>query len=261
MRTVIVPVDFSETALNAAGFAAQMLQGHYGETMLLYHMYEHSNHADSVREALADLQTNLQDNQYVKTETLAEQGDDLISALVRVARHRDADLVVMGITGKTPGEQFLLSSHALRFIREKLCPVLTIPPEARYHGIRNVALATDLKNVGTSVPVTPITSVLEVFSPAMHIINVNDEQYVSPTEEEAAARNKLAGLFDRFHPEFHFIGISNFLEALNQFVADRNIDLLINVPRRHSRLEEMFGDSHTKKMVYQTHIPVLAAHE
>jgi hypothetical protein len=39
MNIVIVPVDFSETSMNAARYAAQLLVGHYGVTMLLYHHY------------------------------------------------------------------------------------------------------------------------------------------------------------------------------------------------------------------------------
>ena len=39
MNTVIVPVDFSETSLHAAKYAAQLLTGHYGVTMVLYHSY------------------------------------------------------------------------------------------------------------------------------------------------------------------------------------------------------------------------------
>ena len=39
MTTVIVPVDFSSTSLHAARYAANLLVGHYGVTLLLYHSY------------------------------------------------------------------------------------------------------------------------------------------------------------------------------------------------------------------------------
>ena len=39
MNTVIVPVDFSETSLHAARYAARLLTGHYGVTIILYHSY------------------------------------------------------------------------------------------------------------------------------------------------------------------------------------------------------------------------------
>lgn len=39
MKTVIVPVDFSDTSLNAARYAAKLFVGHYGVTIILYHSY------------------------------------------------------------------------------------------------------------------------------------------------------------------------------------------------------------------------------
>ena len=52
MNTVIVPVDFSTTSLHAAKYAAQLLTGHYGVTMLLYHSYSKSSEAAKATEDL-----------------------------------------------------------------------------------------------------------------------------------------------------------------------------------------------------------------
>ena len=46
MNTVIVPVDFSGTSMNAAKYAANLLVGHYGVEMILYHAYEKESEAD-----------------------------------------------------------------------------------------------------------------------------------------------------------------------------------------------------------------------
>ena len=37
MNTVIIPVDFSETSLNAARYAAQLLAGQKNVNIILYH--------------------------------------------------------------------------------------------------------------------------------------------------------------------------------------------------------------------------------
>jgi Universal stress protein family len=54
MNTVIVPVDFSSTALHAARYAAKLLVGHYGVKMILYHSYSND---DEREEADANLNT------------------------------------------------------------------------------------------------------------------------------------------------------------------------------------------------------------
>lgn len=60
MNTVIVPVDFSETSLNAARYAGQLLTGHYGVNMILYHVYEKPAHAEGSKEYLENLKEELQ---------------------------------------------------------------------------------------------------------------------------------------------------------------------------------------------------------
>jgi hypothetical protein len=44
-------------------------------------------------------------------------------------------------------------------------------------------------------------------------------------------------------------------------VQDKNIDIIINVPRNHSFYDSVFKSSATKKLAFHSSIPVLAAHE
>ena len=55
MKTVIVPVDFSPTSLHAAKYAAQLLVGHYGVTMVLYHSYSKASETEQVEADLEQL--------------------------------------------------------------------------------------------------------------------------------------------------------------------------------------------------------------
>ena len=68
-------------------------------------------------------------------------------------------------------------------------------------------------------------------------------------------------LLQGFEPEYAFIRLFDFADAINQFALDRNADLIITVPRKHSFLSSLFTTSHTKKLAYHSHLPVLAIHE
>ena len=50
-------------------------------------------------------------------------------------------------------------------------------------------------------------------------------------------------------------------ETINQFVLDKNIDMLITVPRHRSVFTGMFKSSTTRRLAYETAVPILAAHE
>jgi len=146
-------------------------------------------------------------------------------------------------------------------VEKNVCPVLIIPASAQYMQIKNVALLSDFKNVESTIPFVPIKNILNLFHPSLHIINVNSEHYVSLTEEFMKERNRMMELFKEANPEFYFIGTFDLHETVQQFVNDKNIDMLITIPRHHSFFGSMFKGTNTKKLVYESAIPILAAHE
>lgn len=261
MKTVIVPIDFSETSFNAARYAAQLLTGHYGVDMILYHMYEKESHASQANQDLEKLKKDLLKNGIVKISIYSEKGDDLIDELEKLARHREADLIIMGITGRSSIAQLFVGSNTIKMVEKKVCPILIIPPNAEYKDVKNVLLTSDMQNVGVTTPTVPIKRVLKTFHPNLHIINVNSEHYVALTEEYQNERARLKEIFADFNPEFYFLGWYDVDEAINRFAHDKKIDFIIIIPREHSLLDKMFGHSHTKKLAYHSDIPVLAVHE
>ncbi|MBL7729847.1 MAG: universal stress protein [Chitinophagaceae bacterium] len=261
MQTVIVPVDFSETSLNAARYAVQLLTGHYGVNMILHHVHDKSVSAEEASGKLDQLKEELRGIGIVKTEVLAETGADFITELEKLARHRQADLIIMGITGRTTIGQTFIGSNTLKIVERKVCPVLIIPAEASYRDVKNVLLTSDFKNVVSSTPSVPIKKVLKTFHPSLHVMNVDSEHYVALTEAYQAEKAKLQEMFSDFRPEFYFLGMYNVDEAINQFASDKQIDFIIVIHKEQSLFSRLFVKSHTKKLIYHSSIPVLALHE
>jgi nucleotide-binding universal stress UspA family protein len=261
MQTVIVPVDFSDTSLNAARYAVQLLTGHYGVNMILHHVYEKATLADEANQMLNQLKDQLREIGIVKTEMLAEEGSDFIAELEKLARHRQADLIIMGITGRSPIGQSFIGSNTLKMVGQKVCPVLIIPADASYQDVKNVLLTSDFKNVKAHTPSVPIKKVLKTFKPNLHVMNVDSEHYVALTEEYQAEKASLQEMFSDFNPEFYFLGLQNVDEAINQFANDKKVDFIIIIHKEQTILSKLFVKSHTKKLVYHSSVPVLALHE
>ena len=181
MHTVIVPVDFSSTSLHAANYAAKLLTGHYGVTLVLYHSYSKPDEAEPARKNLEQLKDHLMKNNIVKIEVLAHEEDDFVDGLERAARHRVANLVIMGITGKSAIAQVLFGSNTLKMVETKACPVLIIPENAPFVPLKNVMLTSDFKNTVNTTPSVPIKDFLDVFNPKLHIVNVDKDHFISLT--------------------------------------------------------------------------------
>ena len=261
MHRVIIPVDFSETSLNAARFTAQMLAGKPDAIAVLYNNYETPDDRDVVVSYQESLKKEFLRKGVIAVEYENEMGGDLIDNISRLAHTIRATLIVMGITGKSMVRQAMFGSNTLKLIDQNLYPVMIIPPDAVYTDINNVAFASDFKDVEATTPSVLINAVLEMFNPMLHIVNVDPKHYVSITEEYQDGKARLQKMFEKYRTEFYFIGMNDFYEAIDNFIKDYKIDILITIPKHQSNAGSIFKSTHTKKLAYHSHIPILTAHE
>lgn len=261
MNTVIVPVDFSETSLHAATYAAQLLRGHYGVTMILYHSYAKDAEGEEAAKTLEEIKLQLREKYPLVIETLAHKEDDFGDGLERAVRHRSADLVIMGITGRSAIAQVFIGSNTYKFAQRKVCPVLIVPQEALYREIKNVMLASNFKDTYNATPSVPIKSFFRDFRPKLHIVNVDPNHYVSLSEGYEKEKAVLQEMFEELRPEFYFMRLFDVDQALTLFAEEKDIDMVISIQHNHSFLEKLFKRSHTKSLSYHSNVPILVVHE
>ena len=260
MKTVVVPFDFSKTSLNAAEYATRMLTGYYGITMILYHAYKDAADRDEVMRELDRLREHLRTVGIVKTEIVAGQSQDFIASLEHLCLDVKADLVIMGITGRSAVEQKLIGSNTMRMAERRVCPVLIVPPDSRFREVKNVVLASEMRQEDDRAPASALRKVLLPFRPKIHILNVDETHFVAITEAYQQQMDRLRTLFQEFETEFYFLDLHDADEAISQFTTDKNADILIYVHRQKSFMDKLFRGSHTQKMAYQSRIPLLVIH-
>lgn len=275
MKKFLVPTDFSETSKNAAKYAAQMAAGIPGAKVILINISDKftagsdgspltetkKDRRTILQAALAHVAEEMRSLANVEIEFVIEEGTSLVETLDRYVRHQGINMIVMGITGASRLEQLFIGSNTLDMVDAGVCPVMIIPPDAQYRPIKNVLFASDFKDVETTVPTVPVKSVLDLFKASLHIVNVDSEHYVDITDEYKAQRVKLEKILGSYQPEFYFIRQYDFLDAVSQFALDKNIDVIVTVPKEHSFLSGLFKTSHTKKLAYHSHVPIIAIHE
>jgi nucleotide-binding universal stress UspA family protein len=261
MHRIIIPVDFSETSLNAARFTAKMLANKPEAVAVLYNNYESEDDYDVVIGYQETLKKEFKKQGVINVEYENEMGGDLIENIARLAHTTRATMIVMGITGKSEVRQAMFGSNTLKLVDKNLLPVLIIPPDAEYKGIKNVAFASDFKDVEATTPAELIAGALDLFNPTLNIVNVSKEHYVSLTDEIQASKESFRKMFSQFKTEFYFITRNDFYEALDNFITDYNIDILLTIPKHQSNAVSLFKSTHTKRLAYHSRIPILAAHE
>ncbi|MGC4104484.1 universal stress protein [Ferruginibacter sp.] len=260
MLQVIVPLDFSETSFNAAHYACNMFKGRTDVNITLYHYYAEGEDKPTAENYLATLKKELQALS-PNIDTYTESGDNFIDSLAAYGHVKGAYIIIMGLTGKTPLEQRFSGTNTLKMVEKDICPVLIVPEEARFSKVDNVLITSEMKYVDETPTLLAVKKVLEDFKPSLHILNVDDSHYIALTKDFKEERDKMEELLASFKPEFYFMRLYDFHEAVNLFANDKDIDIIIIAPKTHSFYERLFKTQHTKKMIYQSKVPVLAVHE
>lgn len=260
MINIIIPLDFSQTSFNAAHYAANMYKGRADVTLILYHFYIHGEDTQMARNYLTSLQEEL-GRMGSAIEIELESGERFIDSLAAFAHVKRAYMIVMGLTGRTPMAQRFSGSNTLLMSEKEVCPVLIIPEGAAFTGISNALITSELKFVEETPCLLTVKRVLEYFKPALHILNVDSKHYIELTEEYKAEKDKMEALMAEFDPEFYFMDLYDFHESVDAFATDNNIDLIIIAPKYHDFFGKLFKTLHTKKLIYQSKVPVLAVHE
>ncbi len=269
MKSFLVPVDFSDTSINAAEYAVALTKDMPGAHITLYNVYSRISFANITEGeesrktitdlALNDLRTGLLEKGNVEITFESEEGS-FIETIQRYVLGNHVDMVIMGITGSSRIKQVFMGTNTLNVIRHINTPVMIIPPEAEYTGLNKVLFTSDFKDVARTTPFQNLKAILDTFKPKLEILNVDSEHYIELTDEFKIERESMEDKLGSYNPEFSFLRAYDFLEGINRFVDTKNIDAIITVPRKHGYLSQLFKTSHTKKLAYHSHVPIIAIH-
>lgn len=274
MKTIIVPVDFSTTSTNATEFAGN-LAAFYGAEVWLYHAFQIPIALSEFAYALLDVpemkKAAEHELELLKAQTLHKLSRNIIintraemSALQfglnNFCNELKPDIVVMGLSGKNTLTRLIVGSNTIRTVYDLSYPVLVVPPKAEFIPVRKIGFACDYRLVGTTTPVTLLKKIVADFHAELHVLNVDNNDSHPPPGKELE-NSLLNELLRNAKAEFHSIESAELTEGINWFVNRSNLDWLVVIPKKHKLLEKIFKRSHTKELVYHTHIPILCIHE
>src|SRR5262245_47634772 len=167
MNNLIVPVDFSETSKNAARFAAQLSAHLRDAHIILYNVFDtieagsdgtpldsDENARKAVMElALQSVKTEISALTSANITCVAEEDNHFVNSLDSYVRRNNVQIIIMGITGSSRIGQIFMGSNTLNVVNRRIAPVIIVPPDAHFTGIKNVMLISDFKDVEKTIPI------------------------------------------------------------------------------------------------------------
>jgi nucleotide-binding universal stress UspA family protein len=267
MKKFLVPLDFSDASINAAEYAVALTSQIPEAEIILYHVYNRISLPTLTSKDEGSRQ-HVSENELNEVKSKIGQGKDNISTVVEegsfvetlseYALGNAIDMVIMGITGSSRIKQVFMGTNTLNVIRQVDCPVMIIPAEAKFAGLKKVVFTSDFTDVARTTPFISLRKILDTFKPSLDILNVDSEHFVELTPEFKIEREAMEDKLGAYNPEFSFLRSYDFLEGISSYVETREMDAIITVPRKHSFLSQLFKTSHTKKLAYHSRVPIIA---
>jgi len=178
--------------------------------------------------------------------------------LKEICSHKEPFVVVMGTKGAGAAELFFMGSKTLHAVNHLNYPVLVVPQNASFRGIKKIALASDLKEIEIA-STKFFEEWLTNFHATLDIINVSESENINA--DAVSGSISLQNLLREFHPHFHFIDKENVEKGVYEFVELNEPDLLIVIPKKRGFFSSLFHKSQSKEFILHPHIPILAISE
>lgn len=275
MKTLLICTDFSEAALHAARYG-YMLATQYGfgyitlfhawqaimpTTTLPLGTYEPKEMARASIEQLKKLKEDLEkladaDIQIrIRTENLS-----LGESINIICKEENADMVVMGISGKTKFEKAFIGSSAINVSQNSKYPVLIVPAQAAIEPVRSILFACDLSEIKATTGLDSVAEILELFHAPLFVLNVDEKnRHFSPQTPEEMYQ--MHHIFDKYKPGFAFTDNKDVTAGITEYAEKNNISLIITIPRHYNLIQQLFHRSTTQKLIYQSPVPLLTLHD
>lgn len=271
MFKILMPVDFSESALNAFAYAAQMTQALHARLMLLHVVepiggdatmfVDESMITEEMREAREKLDQLVReklphiDPALIDIEVIT---GFVVDKIRETARDNEVSLIVMGTHGSSNKLKDIFGSNTYQVVKHAECAVLTVPLEASRFTINKIGLAVGLHKKENIHLLTVLKHLARHFEAEIVLLHVKKEKDVSLEDDvKSEAVLWLSEQLKDFNKTFVNISSEDVADSINEYAIHNSIDLLAVSPDKHSFFHQLVEGSTTRKLVLHSHTPLL----
>ena len=267
MKTYIVATDFSENAGNALQYAGA-LAAFTNASIILFNAYTVPVHAATGLVSAAGVEELLRANDEHLTElaepisrqygvkiTSTSKLGEIVYTIDELVAHTKADLVIMGMHAQKWSDR-VFGNHTTAVIRKAQYPVLVIPPEASFLGVKKILYAFDGNKEFSPGSLSVLSDVVARFNAEVqvfHVVTPNAESKL----EEAKVYAETQKTFKDVSYDYKNVEEAEVIKGIEKEINEFGADLLVMLPHKLNVWESLLNQSTTRSICLRTHIPLL----
>lgn len=267
MKTILVPIDFSENSINALKYADTLaLKLNASIVVLNIYTGDITNYdagwpmEESFKNVKGIIEKEIQEiiEKHCKSSTkiLVREGK-VVSEIADSVKETKADLIVMGTHGATGLKRVFLGSNTANLISHSDTPILAIPENYSFSNIQKIIYATDMSHISSELKI--ISSIADDLNATVEVLHLKYE-----SEKDQAAEQKFnQALSSISYPKVEFvqeiIPIEETLsDALKNYVQNKKNTALAMFTEDKLWIDRIMLNSITDDMAYDLKLPLLA---
>ena len=277
MKKILVPSDFSSSAISALDFAIQSAsyipleihvlhvfesaQDMYTDYMGLNKEFRLSLLAEA-REKLDQLKKQVEETTDITLHTHLSILP-LTESVLEITEELGIDLIIMGTLGASGLKEKILGSRTANLIGKTRVPVFVIPFFYVWKKPEKFLLATN-RFEDEPVILEFLFEIVDLFMVQLQVIVFTEEEgenAFSILEHARKTPRYETMLKKQYHQDTltakQIFG-NGFEKSLQEYIREHDIDILAMITYPRKFWNRVFHPSLTKRMSYHTHIPLLA---
>lgn len=276
VNRILIPIDFSDTALLALDHATFMAKLFNAEVILL-HVVETLTFTTVVSDSYpgVEMEKTAQKTVAQQLESLAKENFEkqglsyktkvavgrIYVEIVKIAKEVNADVIIMGTHGVTGVKEFFIGSNAYRVVSESSCPVITVQSHAKEIGFKNIVLPID-DSITSRQKVNHAIEIAKRYGATISIAGlVTDDDPLSMGKFEVKI-NQVEDFIRKHEVPFtaKIIKGENVAKMTLNYAYEINADLIIIMSEQDPDLTGLFMGPFAQQLVNHSKIPVMTVH-
>ena len=200
--------------------------------------------------------TAMANNVKVTSETMVGFPADYF---IDLSKDPSVDLIVLGTAGEKGWIEKLFGSVSVKVATEAHCPVLMVPNDATYKNVHRFLYAASFESASPK-DIHLTLDWTSYFKGDIHFVHVN----IPSSKHTKMDKITFQKLLETEHTKVPYV--VNNIEAdsiqhgIQAYSEEHDIDMIIAVTRHRSFWESLTHTSITKKLAWNTHIPLMILH-
>jgi nucleotide-binding universal stress UspA family protein len=273
MKTILIPIDFSENAQHAAIYAATLSKVLNANIVLLnvystpyISEFENSSEIEtkivnskiSAEERMQNFVNTFLENTQLPVERVDQKVEFgiLEEKIIETANSIKADYIVMGSKGASNAIDKWLGTNAQKVMEKAECPVWIIPADAEINAPSDIMYAADFKEDEISAT-HKIVDIANALGASCNVIHVHEYYELNVGHVVEVTEKELKAEFKNDDVTIRHITRTDITKGLDKYIETHKPDVLAMAIHDKSIFTKLFDSGISEHFIFGLKLPII----